>query len=620
MKVIRTIGKRVFRSSRYCALLLGAVVCSTCAYAVPPDEIDWGWRIKPTLPNEAYGPRTDVNPELTGDNHLFDVWAPDGDGLYPVVIYAHGGGFGSGDKMKAIGSMPKLAEDKIVFISINYTLKKGPRKAIQDGIDAIGYIIANHQKYKIDPEKILLSGNSAGGIMMNHIIFDRKTPGVIGAWHSAYYKTQFADLSRENLKEVGVPIAVSMGKLYPENPGHSPLAAVTLLKKNVAAGNSGMWIGSTDGTVKQVWLDGKWIKNASEGIDTGESYPSMAEWIHAVAEEQPQTEVAEKWKTIGFQQPNSMGGGEAAIRETGKLRVFILMGQSNMNGSGRAEDLEAPYNRKHERIRIWANGRWEYMVPRNKFGPGVSFAHQLADFWPDDTIGIIKVSWGATGISAFEKNWSFERAERSKDGKKGPMYQDLMNAVAEAKRISEPEFCGFVWKQGSADGKIGLAEEYYDNLKKLISDLRIDLGAPNLPVFVPSYANDKDLLKAVLSTLSKADAFEARQSAGRGSVKDEESLQAVLAYIDENGLLKTTKPTVKKRRYLATVISAQNRAGRELPNVVTLYPGKLPIGDGVHYSSDGYVTLGKITASGVEEFYRTNASRTKGSSIRRENK
>ena len=190
MNEFRGIRERVFINFPACILLLGTLICSSGVYAVPPDEIDWGWRIKPTFPNEAYGPKTDVNPELTGDNHLFDVWAPDGDGLYPVVIYAHGGGFGSGDKMKAIGSMPKLAEDKIVFVSINYTLKKGPQKAIQDGIDAIDYIIANHQKYKIDPEKIFLSGNSAGGIMMNHIIFDRKTPGVLGAWHSAYYKTQ----------------------------------------------------------------------------------------------------------------------------------------------------------------------------------------------------------------------------------------------------------------------------------------------------------------------------------------------------------------------------------------------------------------------------------------------
>ena len=260
-----------------------ASVLSAGAGALAADEIDWGWRIKPTFPNEAYGSRTKVNPELTGDNHLFDVWVPDGDGLYPVVIYAHGGGFSSGDKMKAIGSKPKLTGDKIVFISINYTLKKGPRKAIQDGVDAIDYIIAHRKKYKIDPEKIFLSGNSAGGIMMNHIIFDRKTPGVVGAWHSAYFKTQFADLSVDNLREVGIPIAISMGKLYPENPGHSPLAAVSLLEKNVAAGNSGMWIGSTDDVVKQVWLDGKWLLDVKQGINTGEQYPSMAEWIHAVA-------------------------------------------------------------------------------------------------------------------------------------------------------------------------------------------------------------------------------------------------------------------------------------------------------------------------------------------------
>jgi hypothetical protein len=44
------------------------------------------------------------------------------------------------------------------------------------------------------------------------------------------------------------------------------------------------------------------------------------------------------------------------------------------------------------------------LVPSNKFGPGVFLPHQLADFWPDATIGIIKVSCGATGRSAFEKN------------------------------------------------------------------------------------------------------------------------------------------------------------------------------------------------------------------------
>ncbi|MDP6042114.1 MAG: sialate O-acetylesterase [Candidatus Latescibacteria bacterium] len=327
--------------------------------------------------------------------------------------------------------------------------------------------------------------------------------------------------------------------------------------------------------------------------------------LQAKADSALREEEAMKWKTIGFRQANSMGGGEAAISKSGKFRVFVLMGQSNMNGSGRANELKPPYNQKHDRIRIWANGRWEYMVPSNRFGPGVSFAHQLADFWPDDTIGIIKVSAGATGICAFEKNWSFERAERSKDGKKGSLYKDLMNAVAEAKRISQPEFCGFVWKQASADGRRGLAEEYYDNFKQLISDLSADLGVSNLPTFVPSYATDEELLTAVLPYLNEEEALEAKKSAGKGSVNDEELLTAVLSYIDDHGLFKTEKPVVKKRRYLATVISAQNRAGRDIPNVTTLYPGKLPIEEGgVHYSSAGYITLGKVTASAVEEFYK----------------
>ena len=69
----------------------------------------------------------------------------------------------------------------------------------------------------------------------------------------------------------------------PLDAGHSPLAAVTLLEKNVAAGNPGMWIGSTDGNAEQVWLNGEWILDVKKGIDTGKSYPKRAEWIHSIA-------------------------------------------------------------------------------------------------------------------------------------------------------------------------------------------------------------------------------------------------------------------------------------------------------------------------------------------------
>jgi len=317
-------------------------------------------------------------------------------------------------------------------------------------------------------------------------------------------------------------------------------------------------------------------------------------------------EEAAKWKTTGFKQSNTMGGGEAAISKSGTFRVFVLMGQSNMQGAGRAKELKAPYNKKHDRIRIWANGRWEYFVPSQRFGPGVSMAHQLAESWPDDTIGIIKVASGGTGICGFEKNWSFERAELTWDGKKGPLYRDVLNAVAEARNISKPEFCGFVWKQGAADGtRKVLANAYYDRFKQLISDLRSDLGVADLPTFVPVYMKDEELLKALLSRMNEKDVLKAKRSAGKAPENDGELLKTLLSYINDLDLPEARK-LGGRRPYIATVINAQNRAGREIPNVTTLYPGKLPSGDdGTHYSSEGYITLGKIVATAVEEFYKT---------------
>jgi len=269
-------------------------------------------------------------------------------------------------------------------------------------------------------------------------------------------------------------------------------------------------------------------------------------------------ETADQWHTIGFKQANTMGGGEASIPEGGKFRVFVLMGQSNMVGAARAAKLEAPYTEAHDRIRIWANGRWETMVPRNRFGPEVSLAHQLAAFWPDDTIGIIKVASGGTGIRGFEKEWSFERAELTFDGKKGSLYQDLMHAVAEVKRNSNPIFSGFVWKQGGADGtKKVLADTYYDTFQQVVTDLRMDLEAPEMPVFVLTYVTDAELAQI--------------------------------------------KQISSKRPYLRQVFMAHNRAGRDIPNTVTVHHGRLPVlDDGIHYNAEGQLMLGKMAASSVE--------------------
>ena len=116
--------------------------------------------------------------------------------------------------------------------------------------------------------------------------------------------------------------------------------------------------------------------------------------------------------------------------------------------------------------------------------------------------------------------------------------------------------------------------------------------------------NDEDLLKTAMSNISGEDLQKVRNPAGETLVNKDELLESFLNYVNEASWSELRK-TAGKRPYIAAVIAAQNRAGREIPNVATIYPGKLPVGaDGTHYSSEGYVTLGKFTATAVEEFYK----------------
>lgn len=264
----------------------------------------------------------------------------------------------------------------------------------------------------------------------------------------------------------------------------------------------------------------------------------------------------------GYAQANTMGAGVAAIPESGKFRVFILAGQSNMTGSGHAADLKPPHNQRHERIRIWANGRWEFFVPKRKFGPGVSMAHQLAMRWPEDTIGIIKVAISGTGILSFQPDWSRTSANRTWDARKGNLYKDITNAVEAARKVSDFELTAFVWKQGGKDMKsLTLGKEYLSNFEKMLTSLRTELVAPELPAFVATYM-----------TLDELETF--------------------------NGL------TSKIRPGASGVIRAHFEASEKLPHVVTFSHGKLPCRpDGIHFNTEGQLTLGRMYADAVERYY-----------------
>ncbi|MEO2016612.1 MAG: sialate O-acetylesterase [Fuerstiella sp.] len=614
----------------------------------------------PTHANLAYG---------SHPRNVLDLWLFVSDKPTPLLVNIHGGGFRGGDKSKISGAVIEMMhKEGISVASINYRFKEEGKgrfdgadplypAIMHDGARALQFLRYHAAEYNIDKTRFAATGGSAGGQMLMWLGFhpdlaqpDHKDPvlressrlqalaprggqaSVHGPTLLKWFGVESFNLSkREGAVQSSSQMPQPTEKALALSLDASPITHWTKDDPPIY-----LYYNGPNVSVDEKTLWGTWVHHPIFGIKLKEAmyykgvecyleykdgppvekYKSHYDFLIQKLKSLPAGaaqvsrpaggEVAPKWKTTGLQQANSMGAGEAAIPKSGKFRVFVLMGQSNMTGAARAAKLEAPYTERHDRIRIWANGRWEYFVPTVRFGPGVSMARQLAAFWPDDTIGIIKVASGGTGIRGFEKNWSFERADLTFDGKKGSLYKDLQNAVAEAKRVSKPEFCGFVWKQGAADGtKKVLAKEYYDTFKQMISDMRSDLGAPDLPVFMPSYMNDEDLLEAVRRILSEEELRKNRNPAGEPPVKDADLLAAVLAHLHEASPPKLRK-AFGKRPYIAAVIAAQNRAGRELKNVATIYPGDLPrIGGGNnHINAEGQIMLGNITASAVEDFYK----------------
>ncbi len=91
----------------------------------------------------------------------------------PLVIYIHGGGWIKGDKTSRVGmtDVPALLEAGFTVASLNYRL--GPEYQfpvmLQDVKCAIRSFRANADQYNIDPNKIGLWGESAGGHLSSMI-------------------------------------------------------------------------------------------------------------------------------------------------------------------------------------------------------------------------------------------------------------------------------------------------------------------------------------------------------------------------------------------------------------------------------------------------------------------
>ncbi len=200
----------------------------------------------------------------------------------------------------------------------------------------------------------------------------------------------------------------------------------------------------------------------------------------------------------------------------GPVKVFLLMGQSNMNGRGNIDvlknkltkDLPDKYPPSLVKMRddVWitgANGngisnqmsnvRLEPGFAQFKyFGPELAFGHAMGDHFAENVL-LIKIFGGGTPLAT---HWtSPSAAKRTK--RQGPLkgrragfqgtFYKTKNALDNLGTLIEGydpkqgyQIMGVVWVHGNADGG-RYSKEYEDNLADFITDLRAMFGLPALP-------------------------------------------------------------------------------------------------------------------------------------------
>jgi alpha-galactosidase len=202
------------------------------------------------------------------------------------------------------------------------------------------------------------------------------------------------------------------------------------------------------------------------------------------------------------------------------VKVFILAGQSNMEGHGKvnaeptANDGKgslkwlvekgdtAPRFRHlvdddgqwiaREDVQVWYLGRTGNLAPGFGFregyiGPELGFGYVVGDAF-DDHVLLIKLAWGGKSLAR-------DFRPPSSGGEVGPYYQQLLKLTKEVLDNAEkfyPQYAnrkldlmGLGWHQGWND-RVNQAfnDAYEENLANFVRDIRKDLGVPNLPFVI----------------------------------------------------------------------------------------------------------------------------------------
>lgn len=177
------------------------------------------------------------------------------------------------------------------------------------------------------------------------------------------------------------------------------------------------------------------------------------------------------------------------------FHIYLLIGQSNMEGAPKPEDLDLEANprikvlaytnspRQKRKYNNWYVATPPLHSPYTGVGPGDWFAKTLIKSMPDNvTIGLVPCGINGVDIDFFRKNVVSKRRKEFQippDNKWKGAYEWVLSRAQLAQKSGVIK--GILFHQGESDNG---QEEWLKKLKEMTNDLRKDLNAPDIPILV----------------------------------------------------------------------------------------------------------------------------------------